>query len=79
MSPACDCYGGNDKPMTSDIGFLASLDPIALDKASYDLVLKTAGEDVFKKVYPEINVKHLFEHGEEIGLGSAQYRLVQVD
>jgi uncharacterized protein len=79
MSPACDCYGGNDKPMSPDIGFLSSTDPVALDKASYDLVLKTAGEDVFKKVYPDLDTKFQFEHAEEIGLGTTDYKLINVD
>jgi hypothetical protein len=38
VSPDCDCYGFNDYPIVPDIGITASFDPVALDKASADLV-----------------------------------------
>jgi uncharacterized Fe-S center protein len=38
VSPDCDCYGFNDYPLVPDIGIAASSDPVALDKASADLV-----------------------------------------
>jgi uncharacterized Fe-S center protein len=34
----CDCTGGSDVPFVSDIGILSSLNPVALDQASVDLV-----------------------------------------
>ncbi|MHA1507215.1 MAG: DUF362 domain-containing protein, partial [Promethearchaeota archaeon] len=34
----CDCTGGSDIPFVSDIGILASSDPVAVDQASVDLV-----------------------------------------
>jgi hypothetical protein len=33
----CDCSGSSDIPFVSDIGVLASRDPVALDQASIDL------------------------------------------
>jgi hypothetical protein len=38
VSPDCDCYDFNDYPLVPDIGFAASVDPVALDMASADLV-----------------------------------------
>jgi uncharacterized protein len=38
VSPDCDCYDFNDYPLVSDIGIAASFDPVALDKASADMV-----------------------------------------
>lgn len=38
VSPDCDCYGFNDYPLVQDIGIAASFDPVALDRASADLV-----------------------------------------
>ena len=38
----CDCTGGSDIPFVSDIGVLASLDPVALDQATVDLVHKSS-------------------------------------
>jgi len=38
----CDCTGGSDIPFVSDIGVLASLDPVALDQATVDLIHKSS-------------------------------------
>ncbi|UCD01696.1 MAG: DUF362 domain-containing protein [Promethearchaeota archaeon] len=38
----CDCTGGSDVPFVPDIGILASLDPVALDQATVDLVHKSS-------------------------------------
>jgi len=38
----CDCSGGSDIPFVPDIGVLASLDPVALDQATVDLVHKSS-------------------------------------
>ncbi len=79
MSPDCDCYGGNDAPVTQDIGFLASTDPVALDKASHDLVLSACGgKDPFKRRYPHLDSSITFAHAAKIGLGSGSYRLHEV-
>lgn len=38
VSPMCDCCNFNDVPIVPNIGMLASKDPVAIDKASLDLV-----------------------------------------
>jgi uncharacterized Fe-S center protein len=40
VSPDCDCWGHNDYPLVPDIGIAASLDPVALDQACADMVIK---------------------------------------
>lgn len=40
ITPHCDCVPWSDAPIVPDIGILASNDPVALDKASLDLVNK---------------------------------------
>jgi uncharacterized protein len=79
MSPACDCYGGNDGPMAPDVGFLSSNDPVALDKACYDLLVKAAGKDPIKDVYPHINTGIQFDYAREIGFGNPEYEMVTVE
>ena len=37
VSPQCDCHNENDAPILPNIGMLASVDPVALDKACADL------------------------------------------
>lgn len=38
ITPDCDCVPWSDGPIVADIGILASTDPVAIDKASLDLV-----------------------------------------
>lgn len=38
VTPDCDCAAWSDAPLVPDIGLLASLDPVALDMACFDLV-----------------------------------------
>ena len=76
--PACDCHGGNDASLVHDLGFMASTDPVAIDKASYDLVCKTAGKDVFQESWPHLNPQDSFTHAKKIGFGSTEYKLETV-
>ncbi|HAR62874.1 MAG: 4Fe-4S ferredoxin [Candidatus Margulisiibacteriota bacterium] len=74
MSPCCDCYHFNDAPIKENIGILASNDPVAIDRASLDLV----GLDVFKKIYPEINPAVQLNYLEQLGIGTQEYDLINV-
>ncbi|MFQ5736533.1 MAG: DUF362 domain-containing protein [Thermodesulfobacteriota bacterium] len=91
VSPACDCYGHNDAPIVSDIGMLASLDPVAIDRASADLVNMAPGlagtalgsnhapgQDKFRGVYPEIDWTVQLEAASALGLGSMDYVLEEI-
>jgi uncharacterized Fe-S center protein len=91
VSPNCDCWGNNDVPIVNDIGILASTDPVAIDKASLDLVNKAEinpasaiGEhhhkegDRFGFTHPSTNGKECLEHAQNIGLGSMKYELIEV-
>ena len=40
VSPECDCWNHNDAAIVPDLGILASTDPVALDKACADMVIK---------------------------------------
>jgi uncharacterized protein len=51
VSPDCDCWGFNDYPLVPDIGIAASFDPVALDQACVDMVIKAplmAGSRIYK-------------------------------
>lgn len=74
----CDCRGGNDAPMVRDIGFAASTDPVALDKACRSLVIQEAGRDIFKEVWPNIDTDDLFRHAENLAFGSQDYEVVAI-
>ncbi|NNG00964.1 MAG: DUF362 domain-containing protein [Desulfobacteraceae bacterium] len=92
VSPGCDCYAANDAPIVADIGVAASIDPVALDQASADLVnqvpalagtcLKTntePGGDKFTGLYPKVDWPLQLEYAEELGIGTRVYELVKLD
>jgi len=94
VSPNCDCWNCNDAAIVPNIGIAASFDPVALDKASADLVnasaanLNTAlnvkkhdelqNKDKFKIIHPHTDWEVGLRHAEAIGLGSMNYELVTV-
>lgn len=74
----CDCMAKDDPSIVADIGILASLDPVAIDKASADLLNEAAKSDVFKKAHPKIDWTAQLTYGAQIGLGSLEYDLVEI-
>lgn len=78
ITSECDCWGNTMKPLIPDIGILASTDPVALDQASFDLVNKAAGVDLFKKEH-HIDATAQLKYAEELGLGKRKYDLVNID
>ncbi len=71
----CDCMARGEAPIVDDIGILASSDPVAVDQASADLILKAAGgRDVFRRGY-DIDWSIQLKYARTIGLGSTRYAL----
>lgn len=81
LSVDCDCDASPEDPKMGDIGILASLDPVALDKACTDLV--RASEDHGKiHLVERIDSRkgmHTLEYAEQLGMGSQTYELVKLD
>lgn len=81
LSVDCDCDASPEDPKMGDIGILASLDPVALDKACTDLV--RASEDHGKiHLIERIDSRHgmhTLDYAEQLGLGSQQYQLIKLD
>ena len=80
LSVDCDCDGSPATPQMKDIGILASLDPVALDKACLDLVFNhqsVAGDDASPLIrrIENLHGTHTVEYAEQLGLGSQQYTL----
>ena len=84
LSVDCDCDGSPSAPQMHDIGILASLDPVALDKACLDLVSNhqsVAGDDS-RPLIQRINRQHgthIVDYAEQIGLGTTSYNLIDID
>lgn len=90
ITPSCDCWNYSQASFVPDIGYLASVDPVAIDKAAADLVNQSImiSAPKGKEVKPDSPDKFLhitgirwerqLSYAEEIGLGSRDYELIVV-
>jgi uncharacterized Fe-S center protein len=78
VTQQCDCWGQKNPVLFRDLGILASLDPVAVDRASFDLALEFYGKNIFKELWPKLDPLVQMNHGEAIGLGSQRYNLITV-
>lgn len=81
MSVDCDCCAVAEDPCMKDIGILASLDPIAIDQACIDLVYnsKDPGRDHFVERVERQNGVHTIEAASELGFGTREYELIEIE
>ena len=80
MSVDCDCCSVAEDPCMADIGILASLDPIAVDRACLDLVYASddPGRDHLLERIESRNGAHTVDAAAELGFGSKEYELVKL-
>lgn len=92
ISPYCDCYRVSDAPIVEDIGMFASTDAVAIDRACADAVnarlplrdslLYERGArkacDHFAALFPTTCWQAGLEQGEKLGLGTQDYRLIEI-
>lgn len=80
MSVDCDCCSVAEDPCMADIGILASLDPIAIDRACLDLVYASddPGRDHLLERIESRNGAHTIDAAAELGFGSKDYELVKL-
>ncbi len=81
MSVDCDCCAKAEDPCIKDIGILASLDPVAIDEASIDLVKNSndEGKAHFLERIESRNGHHTIDEAEERGIGTKEYELISID
>jgi uncharacterized Fe-S center protein len=81
LSVDCDCDSNPANPEMGDVGILASLDPVALDKACVDQVYASTDHGKIHLVERMESRKgaHALVHAEKIGMGSQQYELISLD
>lgn len=67
-------------PSINDIGIVASTDPVALDQACLDLLAKAKGKGkaTLLKNIKNLNGEYTLEYAEKLGLGSRNYKLVEL-
>jgi uncharacterized Fe-S center protein len=89
MSPECDCFPWAGLPVATDVGVLASMDPVAIDTAICDLMDKAPiypggrseelglkpGEDKLKAVNA-FTPRIQLKAAEKIGMGTMNYELI---
>lgn len=81
LSVDCDCDSSPADPQMGNIGILASLDPVALDKACTDLVRssKDHGKIHLIERIDSRHGMHTLDYAEQLGIGSQKYELVELD
>lgn len=81
LSVDCDCCAVAEDPCMKDIGILASLDPIAIDKACIDLIYAAKddpGQSHFLERLESLNGAHTVEAAEALGFGTTDYELIEI-
>jgi uncharacterized Fe-S center protein len=73
VTPNCDCMTRTEKPVMPDVGVVGSLDPVACEQAAWDRVAPK-----LKTVYPQLKPELLLEAAANTGLGTREYRLVNL-
>ena len=81
LSIDCDCDANPHDPEMADIGIFASLDPVALDQCCYDQVInsKDKGKKLLIERMESRHAIHTVERACELGLGSRQYEIIDID
>ena len=94
MTPVCDCFGFTSMPILPDAGVFGSDDMVALETAVLDMIAKTKliEENVPTSMEIHTRTGHPFQvlhgplkdpyvvvkYGEQLGLGTSQYELIDV-
>ena len=84
MTVDCDCVAHPAPVKLEDYGILASTDPVALDQACVDIINQqkvTAHNDptdLIQRIDKQHGT-HTIDRAEQIGLGSKQYKIVNID
>jgi hypothetical protein len=94
MTPVCDCFGFTGMPILPDAGIFGSDDIVAIDQAALDVTgqstlieeniptsmeVHTREGHPFRWLHGPLKDPYLVtEYGEQLGLGSRQYELIDV-
>ncbi len=76
IAKSCDCDPFAGPIICPDIGYVASDDIVAVDKASLDLINESK-PDLFKNIH-HVDPEKQLRFGEKIGLGSQKYKLISL-
>ena len=81
MSVDCDCCAVAEDPCMKDIGILASLDPVAIDKACLDIVYQSTdpGRDHMIERIERQHGTNIIDDAVQLGIGTNEYELILID
>ena len=73
ITPNCDCYPQTENPFMEDVGVFGSTDLVACEQAAFDRVRSQLAD-----LYPHLSPETLLESAVAAGIGSREYRLVEL-
>lgn len=73
ITPDCDCLYTSEPVICPDIGILAGFDPVAVDKASYDMT-----KEYIDKIRPSVDSTIQLYYGEKYGAGECEYEIKSI-
>ncbi|MBN2738477.1 MAG: DUF362 domain-containing protein [Spirochaetales bacterium] len=79
MTKDCDCIGSAQEPIIDDVGILLSFDPVAIDQATLDLTARANGKSLAAVSFSHLDAQVQIDHGQKIGLGSKEYKLIEMN
>lgn len=80
LSVDCDCDAHQSDPVMTDLGIIASTDPVANDQAFVDMVFNST-EHGAKHLQERIDRqmgRHILPYAESLGLGKTKYELIEI-
>ena len=81
LSVDCDCCAIAEDPCMRDVGILASLDPVAIDRACLDLIYAAKddpGQTHFLERVESRHGAHTIEAAAALGFGTDAYELIEI-
>lgn len=73
----CDCMAKEEPAVVEDVGIVCSADPVAVDKASVDLINQSYSKDLFLEIH-KVDWSVQLQHAQEVGLGNMSYELIEL-
>ncbi len=73
----CDCMAKEESAVVEDVGIVCSADPVAVERASVDLINQSCGKDLFREIH-NVDWSVQLRHAQEVGLGNMSYELIEL-
>lgn len=86
VTPLCDCASQAGNPVVADVGILASMDPVSIDKASLDLIdraelvpgaLAEDGPDRLGRIN-RVDSTIQMHVAKKLGMGELKYQIIEI-